>query len=99
MRVKFLTPAANNYTQDIRVQNVIWQDDLNTLALTGGVFYCADLETIAVVTDGTLTLTFAPVSGGGGTVASGVELEDLGPITGQVKTTGGVAVGGGARLQ
>lgn len=99
VRVKFLTPAANNYTQDIRVQNVIWQDDLNTLALTGGVFYCADLETTALVTDGTLTLTFAPVAGGGGTVASGVVVEDLGPIAGQVKTTGGVFITGGARLQ
>lgn len=99
LRVKFLTPAAINYTQDIRVQGVVWQDDLNTFSLTGGVFYCADLETIALVTDGTLTLTFAPVSGGGGTVASGVELEDLGPIAGQVKTTGGVTISGGARLQ
>jgi len=95
VRVKYFT--GNNttaYLHDVILQGVTWQNDLNLQTLTGGTNRCADIETTAIVTNGTLAITFDAEPGGGGFTVSGIVLTDQGPAPANLSVTGGVSITG-----
>ena len=103
VRLKFLAPNGNLnfYVQDIHVQNVQIADDFDVAAVAGGANACTDLETTALVTNGTLQVVLTPVRpvNLGTVVISGIVVTDLGPAAGQTTVTGGVAMTGAVVLQ
>lgn len=91
VRLKFLAPNGNTnvYIQDISVQGQLVWNDFDVVVAAGGALRCTDIETAALVTDGTLSIRLTPVGASGVTTVliSGMVITDLGPISGRVNLT------------
>ncbi|MBL8175195.1 MAG: hypothetical protein JNK48_11025, partial [Bryobacterales bacterium] len=97
VRLKFMPPAPVPYIENIIVENSTWRTNWDVTAASGGVNKAVDLSGTALVLDGTLNITIRSTPAGDALLC-GIEIIDLGPLSGSATLNSG-SVAGRAAMQ